>query len=414
MERETIPRRTAHDENKCTNLSAIVVDASNPAYQSVDGVLFNKDQTSLLQFPEGKSGTYTIPNTVTSIGAWAFLHCTRLTSITIPDSVTSIGNAAFFGCKGLTSFMISNSLTCIGDSAFSGCTSLTSFKIPDSVTRIGMHAFSGCTSLREVHIGNSSTHIGSEAFGGCPQLATVQLGSSVRRVEELSDPYVEGRSAARDALLRGCPGQLLTPGNGDYICGIDTHTGLPIRLTGDVVYDHMRKWQRGYHEGLRDFIQEHGLPWNSRLPWLREIQEPSHYFADRFQAGKLIHLLPGGAAAQSKDSKTHISLAERWTRCSRELLLRVTSTKFWPRERFSMESTFVPTSLPVLGQEWTEQPITREISLWKYDRAERIDLIWGPEGSELAFFRFGYAQHSACELQEMFGILDLHLGEWLR
>src|SRR5690349_15059124 len=71
----------------CTSLSAITVEALNSVYSSVDGVLFNKSQTTLLQYPGGKAGSYTIPNTVTSF-AWAFTGCTSLTSVTIGNSVT--------------------------------------------------------------------------------------------------------------------------------------------------------------------------------------------------------------------------------------------------------------------------------------------------------------------------------------
>ena len=76
----------------CTSLTAITVDALNSVYSSVDGVLFNKSQTTLIQYPGGKAGSYTIPNSVTSIGDGAFSGCTSLTSVTIPNSVTSIGD----------------------------------------------------------------------------------------------------------------------------------------------------------------------------------------------------------------------------------------------------------------------------------------------------------------------------------
>jgi hypothetical protein len=70
-----------------------------------------------------------------------------LTSITIPNSVTSIGNYAFSGCSSLTSVTVPSSVTSIGDYAFYGCKSLTGITIPESITSIGSSAFSGCTSL---------------------------------------------------------------------------------------------------------------------------------------------------------------------------------------------------------------------------------------------------------------------------
>ena len=87
---------------------------------------------------------------VTSIGRYAFVDCTSLTSVTIPDSVTSIGSSAFEDCTSLTSVTIPDSVTSIGDWAFSNCTSLTSVTIPDSVTSIGKGAFYNCTSRRKI------------------------------------------------------------------------------------------------------------------------------------------------------------------------------------------------------------------------------------------------------------------------
>jgi hypothetical protein len=92
----------------------------------------------------------TIPNSVTSIGDYAFRNCTGLTSIEIPNSVTTVGNYAFQGCSNLTSVEIPNSVINIGFSAFRDCSSLTSIEIPKSVTSIGQDAFEYCTGLTSV------------------------------------------------------------------------------------------------------------------------------------------------------------------------------------------------------------------------------------------------------------------------
>ena len=105
-----------------------------------------------------------IPNSVTSIGDYAFEYCSGLTSITIPNSVTSLGNYAFSGCSGLTSIEIPNSVTSIGNGAFYGCSGLTSVTIPNSVTSIGESAFKGCSGLTSITIPNSVTSIGYCAF----------------------------------------------------------------------------------------------------------------------------------------------------------------------------------------------------------------------------------------------------------
>lgn len=115
----------------------------------------------------------TISNSVTSIGYHAFSSCRNLTSVTIPDSVTSIGDRAFESSKGLTSVTIGNGVSSIGDQAFRNCTNLTSVTIPDSVTSIGVQAFRNCTNLTSVTIGKSITSIGSLAFGNCSSLATI-------------------------------------------------------------------------------------------------------------------------------------------------------------------------------------------------------------------------------------------------
>jgi hypothetical protein len=86
----------------CSNLVSINVNASNPNFSAESGVLFNKSKTRLITCPAGKTGSYTIPNSVTSTGNYAFSGCTGLTSVTIPNSVASIGNYTFSGCTSLT------------------------------------------------------------------------------------------------------------------------------------------------------------------------------------------------------------------------------------------------------------------------------------------------------------------------
>ena len=161
---------------QCDALTAINVGGGNTNYSSDNGVLFNKLQTSILQYPIGNTQTtYTIPNSVTTIGVSAFYGCSTLTSITIPNSVTSIGESAFSSCSTLTSITIPNSVTTIGDSAFSSCSSLPDVTIPDSVTSIGSDAFAGCSALPDVTIPDSVTTIGVYAFSSCPSLSSVTL-----------------------------------------------------------------------------------------------------------------------------------------------------------------------------------------------------------------------------------------------
>lgn len=133
----TIPSSVTSIENNvfqdCTGLTNITVDSSNPSFCSESGVLFNKDKTTLIYCPRGKTGSYTIPDGVTAIEDYAFYYCSGLTSVTIPSSVTSIGVSSFQHCTGLTSITIPNSVTSITNLAFWDCSSLTIVYIPSGV-----------------------------------------------------------------------------------------------------------------------------------------------------------------------------------------------------------------------------------------------------------------------------------------
>jgi hypothetical protein len=149
---------------KCLSLTTITVDTNNPAYSSVNGVLFDKSQTTLIEYPGGKGGSYTIPNSVTSIVSMTFYHCTSLTNVTIPNSVISIGSGAFNVCASLTNVTIGNSVTSIGNGAFAECTSLSSVTIPNSVTNIGGSAFDNCHSLTSVYSQGNAPSLGLAVF----------------------------------------------------------------------------------------------------------------------------------------------------------------------------------------------------------------------------------------------------------
>ena len=125
----------------CKGLTSITADKNNKNYTSVNGVLFNKNKTEILAYPNAKSSSYVIPSSVTEIGSAAFYDCTGLKSVTIPSSVKEIGIDAFSGCTGLKSVTISNGVTNIESWAFYGCTGLKSVTIPSSVAEICGSAF---------------------------------------------------------------------------------------------------------------------------------------------------------------------------------------------------------------------------------------------------------------------------------
>ena len=203
----------------CTGLTSIVVDGNNTKYDSRENcnAIIETETNTLIS---GCKNTV-IPNSITSIGDYAFYNCTGLTSITIPNSVTSIGGYAFRECSGLTNVVIGNSVTSIGEEAFKDCTGLTSVVIGNSVTSIGESAFSGCTGLTAVHISdlaawcnidfansdanplynaknlyingdlvtnlvipNSVTSIGDAVFANCINLKSITIHDGVKTIGE--------------------------------------------------------------------------------------------------------------------------------------------------------------------------------------------------------------------------------------
>ena len=121
----------------------------------------------------------TIPNSVTSIGCFAFQNCTGLTQVTLPESLITIEGYVFDGCTSLTSITIPDAVTEIGNSAFYGCSALSELIIGNSLDEIGENAFENCTELTSVYLPNSVTTIGKRAFCNCSKLALVTLGSGV-------------------------------------------------------------------------------------------------------------------------------------------------------------------------------------------------------------------------------------------
>jgi hypothetical protein len=154
------------DFDGCSNLISIHVKDRNEYYSSEDGVLFNKDKTTLLYCPVRKTGHYTIPNSVTCIEWGAFAGCSSLTSITIPNSVTRIEDDwAFDGCSSLISINVQGRNLCFSsengvlfnkDKTYLICCPSQKagyfIVIPNSVEHLGYCAFPECSSLRHIHV----------------------------------------------------------------------------------------------------------------------------------------------------------------------------------------------------------------------------------------------------------------------
>ena len=142
---------TATLPNSATNIGEGVFQYCN----ALSAPIYNTSHFAYL--PVSYSGTYTIPEGITTIVGYAFENCTSLTAVSIPTGVTEIGRHAFYGCTALSSVSIPTGVTEIQDATFYRCTSLATVSIPDGVTTIDTSAFSHCTNLNTVTLPSSLT-----------------------------------------------------------------------------------------------------------------------------------------------------------------------------------------------------------------------------------------------------------------
>ncbi|GBU28092.1 hypothetical protein R84B8_01650 [Treponema sp. R8-4-B8] len=198
----------------CTGLTEINVDKNNPIYCSLDGVLFDKAMTTLLFFPPGKNGSYSVPEGIISISSSAF-HNYKLTGITFPQSVLSINSRGLNGkkltsitvnklnprfCsidgvlfdkkinslllyprnKNKTDYIVPNGIEYIDKSSFYKCKHLVNITFPDSLELIDENAFAECEELKTVTLPMNLKYIGEEAFADCQKLETITLSRKTK------------------------------------------------------------------------------------------------------------------------------------------------------------------------------------------------------------------------------------------
>lgn len=196
---DTVKKLDLNAFSGCTALEAFAVEDGNEAYASADGVLFNAGKTLLISCPVGKTGAYTVPETVTEIEKSAFA-ASGVESVSMSDAVNTVGEGAFSNCSKLKSAVLPKGLKELKKSLFSGCTALEAISIPDSVKTLGEGVFSGCVALKEVKIPGEVTVIPKNAFSGCTALESVSIPASVTAIKEAA---FDGCTALKNVTFLG-------------------------------------------------------------------------------------------------------------------------------------------------------------------------------------------------------------------
>lgn len=167
----------------CDILEEIIIDEGNKYYVVNNNVLFDKNMTTLLFYPEGKDNvSYTVPAGVMTIGVYAFDGCEQLTQIILSETVNTISSGAFSGCTGLENIDLSSGLAVIGDFAFFNCTNLTSIDIPKTVTQIQESAFSNCMNLEKIILPEELVTLGINVFNDCTSLVSINWPEKIIKV----------------------------------------------------------------------------------------------------------------------------------------------------------------------------------------------------------------------------------------
>lgn len=196
---DTVKKLDLNAFSGCTALEAFAVEDGNEAYASADGVLFNAGKTLLISCPVGKTGAYTVPETVTEIEKSAFT-ASGVESVSMSYAVNAVGEGAFSNCSKLKSAVLPKGLKELKKSLFSGCSALEAISIPDSVKTLGEGVFSGCVALKEVKIPGEVTVIPKNAFSGCTALESVSIPASVTAIKEAA---FDGCTALKNVTFLG-------------------------------------------------------------------------------------------------------------------------------------------------------------------------------------------------------------------
>lgn len=141
------------------SIEEIIIHPDNPFFSSKQGVVYNKEMTSIIFTPHSLKGEITIPETVTEIGNFFFNNCSKVEAVTLPNNLQRIGDSSFHYCRSLTSITIPDSVTYIGKDAFSDCENLTDVILSDNLKYLGDYAFFGCALGKDI---DGGLYVGSK------------------------------------------------------------------------------------------------------------------------------------------------------------------------------------------------------------------------------------------------------------
>ncbi len=184
----------------CKSLYNIYVDEYNPNYISRRGILYDRNG-ALVAYPIARGRVVPIAQGTKEVRGWTFYYDKPLESVDIPDSVTTIGDFAFGGCESLRSVCMSRNLLVMKEGCFEYCSSLESIDIPDTVSVIERKAFEGCVSLKTVRIPPLVTTLGFNTFTGCSSLGSIEIAGPVEHIDKYAfqgcESLYEARISAR-------------------------------------------------------------------------------------------------------------------------------------------------------------------------------------------------------------------------
>lgn len=162
---------------ECTGLKEYAVAEDNPYFEAEDGILYTEDKTCLLRYPAGReTESYTIPDTVTTLGNVAFAY-NKMKSVTLPDSLTTLGKMSFSDCTGLTEITVPAQVATIPEYCFYRCKNLKKADLNNNITTIDFAAFA-CTAIESIDLPTGLVKIGQCAFVDTP-MKSVTISSKV-------------------------------------------------------------------------------------------------------------------------------------------------------------------------------------------------------------------------------------------